>query len=270
MASESPKKRTIRLKENLLSSSYELCIERAVFFTEIYKNNENLTETIKKAKAIAHTLKNMTIFIRDDEMLVGHETGKNLGEKLALELYSYKSFTDKDILKQLGMRKSQPFYISDSDIERLTKIIPFWKGKSLFNDIIFQRMQDEKVLLRDDNTSATVPNIAVMTGTNEGHICMGYEKLLKLGYKGIIKEAEYYQKRLDIDNPEYDEIYAFYDAVKIYYQSAIEFALRYSILAQEMAKKDVNLKRREELKTVSECMRNISKNKAVYWKNLLP
>ena len=101
MTSESPTKRTIKLKENLLSSSYELCIERAEFFTEIYKNNENLPEIIKKAKAIAHTLKSMTIFIRDDEMLVGHETSKNLGEKLAFELYSYKSFTDKEILKQL-------------------------------------------------------------------------------------------------------------------------------------------------------------------------
>ena len=260
MASESPTKRTIKLKENLLSSSYELCIERAVFFTEIYKDNENLPETIKKAKAIAHTLKNMTIFIRDDEMLVGHETGKNLGEKLALELYSYKSFTDKDILKQLGIRKLQPFYILDSDIEKLTKIIPFWKGKSLFNDIIFQRMQDEKLILRDDNTAASVPNIAVMTGTNEGHICMGYEKLMKLGYIGIINEAEAYQKGLDPDNPEYNEIYAFYDAVKIYYQSAIEFALRYSILAQEMAKKEVNPKRREELRVIAECMLNISRN----------
>ena len=49
MASEAPIKRTIKLKENLLSSNYEICIERAEFFTEIYNANEILPEIIKKA-----------------------------------------------------------------------------------------------------------------------------------------------------------------------------------------------------------------------------
>jgi len=97
LASKALIKRTIKLKDNLLSSPYDLCIERLRFFTESYKINENDPEIIKKAKAIAHTLKNMTIFIRDDELLVGNETSKNLGEKLAFELHSFRGFTDKTL-----------------------------------------------------------------------------------------------------------------------------------------------------------------------------
>ena len=96
----------------------------------------------------------------------------------------------------------------------------------------------EGLLLRDDNTAASAPNIAVMTGTNEGHLCAGYEKLLKLGYSGIIKEAEYFQKKLEQDDPDFKEKFVFYDAVKIYYHAAKEFALRYSQLALEMAKEE--------------------------------
>ena len=260
MVSEAQIKRTLKLKENLLSSSNNLCIERAKFFTEIYKNNKDVSEIIKKARAISHTLKNMTIFIRDDELLIGNETSKNLGEKLAFELHSFRGFTEKETLKQLRTRKPQPFVISDADIEKLIEIIPFWKGKSLYGDIIYRRMQDEKILLRDDNTAASAPNIAVMTGTNEGHLCAGYEKLLKLGYTGIIEEASYFQEKLDLSDPEYHEKYNFYEAVKIYYESTIKFALRYSDLALEMVKKEKRHNRKNELSAIAECMKNISKN----------
>jgi formate C-acetyltransferase len=259
LVSNAPIKRTIKLKDNLLSSSYNLCLERLKFFTEAYKSNENELEVIKKAKAIAHTLKNMTIFIRDNELLVGNETSKNLGEKLTFELHSFKGFTDRESLRELGKRKPQPFHISDDEIENLMQIIPYWKGKSLYGDIIYNRMQEEKILLRDNNTAASAPNIAVMTGTNEGHICAGYEKLLKLGYSGIIKEAEYYQKKLAQEDPEFKEKFAFYDAVKIYYNAAIEFTIRYAELAHQMAKKENDFQRKSELISIAECMDTLSK-----------
>ncbi|MCK4383936.1 MAG: hypothetical protein KAW66_11625, partial [Candidatus Lokiarchaeota archaeon] len=66
--------RTSKLKDNLLSSKYELCIERMRYFTEIYKKYPDDPEIIKRAKSVAHTLNNMTIFIRNDELLVGNET----------------------------------------------------------------------------------------------------------------------------------------------------------------------------------------------------
>ena len=50
--------RTTKLKENLLSSKYELCIERMRYFTEIYEKYPDDPEIIKRAKAVAHTLKN--------------------------------------------------------------------------------------------------------------------------------------------------------------------------------------------------------------------
>ena len=42
--------RTTKLKENLLSSKYELCVERMRFFTEIYKKYPDKPEIIKRAK----------------------------------------------------------------------------------------------------------------------------------------------------------------------------------------------------------------------------
>ena len=183
MISEQPVKRTVKLKNNLLSSKYELCIERMRFFTEIYKKYPNDPEIIKRAKAVAHTLRNMRIFIREDELLVGNETSKNLGEKINLDLQRYDNSLDKRITyKKLRRRKLQPFYIEEEEIDEILELIPFWKGKSLIGDKINHRMLEEGLITAEGKIASLAPNISIQIGTTEGHLCAGYEKLLKKGY----------------------------------------------------------------------------------------
>ncbi len=127
MDSKSSVKRTLRLKDELLSSKYELCIERARSFTEVYRRLESSPQIIKKAEAIVQTLRDMSIFIRKDEMLVGNETSKNLGEKMPLDLYSFQAFINPEKLRKLAKRPLQPFYIDEEDILELQSILPYWK-----------------------------------------------------------------------------------------------------------------------------------------------
>ncbi len=254
-------KRTLKLKENLLTSPYELCIERFRFFTEIYKNNEDESEIIKKAKAIAHTLRNMTIFIRDDELLVGNETSKNLGEKLSINLIRF----DKNLRKRIGYRllkkrKLQPFIIEDKDIDELLELIPFWNGKALFGNRINERLIGEKLITGSSMLSSIAPNVAIQRGTTEGHLGMGYEKLLKLGFKGIIKESESFRNKLNKEDHLYQEKYNFYEAVKIYYEGAIEFAGRFSKLSQNEALMEKDEQRKKELELISEMLDKFTEN----------
>ncbi len=247
--------RTRRLKKNLLSSKYELCIERAKSFTEVYKKFPDDPEIIKNAKAVSHTLNHMTIFIREDELLVGNETSKNLGEKINLDLHSYDgSFNKRSGIKKYTRRKLQPFFMEENDINELLEIIPFWKGKALYSNIIPQRILDEKLITGDNRIALAVPNIAIVSGTNEGHICVGYEKLLKLGYKGILKEAESYQSKIKIDDLNYEEKFNFYEAIKILYTAAIEFSRRYSKLVYKKASDEKNEKKKKELEIIGRMM----------------
>jgi len=253
-------RRTVRLKNNLLSSKYELCIERTKFFTEIYKKFPDDPEIIKKAKAIAHTLNKMTIFIREDELLVGNETSKNLGEKVNLDLFSYDGTLNKrSKIKQYGKRKLQPFFMEEDEIEELLELIPFWEGKALYSDIISQRLLDEKIITGGSRIALTAPNIAIVNGTNEGHICAGYEKLLKLGYIGILKEVESFQSQLKPGDLDYQEKFNFYEAVKIIYTSAIQFARRFSELAYKEASNNMNNQRKKELEIIGDMMEKFTK-----------
>ncbi len=263
MISDKNLRRTLRLKNNLLSSKYELCIERIKYFTEVYKKFPNDPEIIKRAKAIAHTLRNMTIFIREDELLVGNETSKNLGEKINLDLYRYDGTLDKrNSIQKYGKRKLQPFFMEENEIDELLEIIPFWKGKALYSEIISQKLYKEQLITGLDRIGTAAPNIAIVNGTNEGHICVGYEKLLKKGYIGIIKEAESYQSKLSKDDYDYQDKFNFYEAVKICYDAAIHFSRRYSELAYKMALKEKKEQRKKELENIGAMMEKFTKGTA--------
>jgi pyruvate formate-lyase/glycerol dehydratase family glycyl radical enzyme len=258
MITESVMRRTLTLKDELLSSKYELCIERIRYYTQAYKIHDKEPEVIKRALALAHTLEHMTIYIRDSELLVGNETSKNLGEKINLDLLRYpNNFDKKSTFKKFEKRKLQPFYINENEIEELLDITPFWQGKALIADRINTRLVNEGYISAEGTISSLAPNISIHIGTTEGHVSAGYGKLLKLGYKGILEEAKNYQSSLDKNNADYREKHNFYEAVKIYYQAAIDFSKKFALLASEKSKTEVNEMRKHELLQISEMMDNL-------------
>ncbi|MFX1588976.1 MAG: pyruvate formate lyase family protein, partial [Promethearchaeota archaeon] len=251
--------RILRLKDNLLSSKYELCIERMRLFTEIYKRHPNDPEIIKRAKAIAYTLRNMTIFIREDELLVGNETSKNLGEKVNLDLQKYDNSLEKRITyKKLKRRPLQPFFIEEKDIDELIEILPYWKDKSLIGSRIMKKLLEKGYITGEGLIDSLAPNIAIHIGATEGHLCAGYEKLLKLGYQGIVNEAEKYQKQLDENDSDFQKKHDFFEAVKIYYEAAIDFSCRYSDLAFSKAEKENDNRRKNELEIIGNMMKKFT------------
>jgi len=256
MGAEKVVKRTLRLKGNLLSSRYEICIERMRYFTEAYQKYSKDPENIKRAKAVVHTLQNMTIFIREDERLVGNETSKNLGEKVNLDLQRFNNnLENRSTYEALSQRTPQPFFISDREVDELMEeIIPFWQGKSLVGDIIHQKLIEKKLVTGNSILEALAPNIAIQLGTTEGHLSAGYEKLLQSGYTGILEEADAFQKNLKQHDPEFQEKYDFYEAVKILYRAAIQFSGRFSDLARDLAANEPREQRKNELVAISKMM----------------
>jgi hypothetical protein len=74
--------RIMRLRERLLSSSWEIDLERARFYTRVWKKMEGAPPAMRAAQALKETFQNMTIRIEDDELLVGVKTAKNFAGSL--------------------------------------------------------------------------------------------------------------------------------------------------------------------------------------------
>lgn len=122
--------RIARMKEKLLTSPYEICMARARYFTEVYKENEGLNPNLRDALALQRTLQKQKIFIYADEYLAGSKTEKFLAPPLSIDR--------GDFLRSLQFEmnilhlKQNPFLISKEDKKLFKKVIyPYWNGKTL-------------------------------------------------------------------------------------------------------------------------------------------
>ncbi|MHA2000080.1 MAG: pyruvate formate lyase family protein, partial [Promethearchaeota archaeon] len=115
-------------KEELLNADLWLCMERAKFYTESYKETENEPPPLRVAKAIKHTFENMTVRISPHELLVGNRSSHLIAPPFAAERGDF-SFLFKYRLPEL---KKFGYHISKEHQHLLFKeIIPYWKGKTV-------------------------------------------------------------------------------------------------------------------------------------------
>src|SRR5512139_3511474 len=66
----------VALRENLLDAMPSVCVERARLLTEAYKQYGYLPPVLLRARALAHVLENMTIYIQPGELIVGNQASR--------------------------------------------------------------------------------------------------------------------------------------------------------------------------------------------------
>ena len=74
--------RVERLRQRIVQAPQEVCIERARYFTESMALNWEKPALTRMSLAFEHVLKNMSVIIRDDEIIVGCRTSKLKGAPL--------------------------------------------------------------------------------------------------------------------------------------------------------------------------------------------
>jgi formate C-acetyltransferase len=86
-----------------------------------------------------------------------------------------------------------------------------------------------------------------------GHIAVNYEKVLKIGYRGIIKEIANTMIEADKNDPEYIKKEQFYKAAIISCNAAANFSIRYAEKAKELAAMETGDRKEELLKIAEVC-----------------
>ena len=61
------------LRQDLLETTPRVCVERARLVTEAYRENEADPIVLRRAKAFAHTLDHMSVYIQDGDLIVGNQ-----------------------------------------------------------------------------------------------------------------------------------------------------------------------------------------------------
>ncbi|KHK01733.1 glycyl radical protein [Desulfovibrio sp. TomC] len=234
-----PTPRVEAIRERFISLTPEICVERAQYITESYKETEDQPIHIRRAKALEKILGQMTIFIQPDEIIVGNQCTKPRAAPVFPE-FSCKWLEDE--LDRLEKRTGDVFLISEAKKATLRALFPYWNGKTT-NELATALMPQ---------AAKEAQKYGVFTVGNYyfngvGHISVDYAKVLDKGLDGIIAEARSELAGLDMTNPEHLAKITFLDAVIIANQAVIAFAKRFSDLAAGMAAKEADPTRKAEL-----------------------
>ena len=246
--------RVERLRERIIDAPREACVERARYLTQSMAANWRLHPLTRMSMALEHILQNMSVAIRDDELIVGCRTSKLNGAPLFPE---NKSKWIEGDLEAFGQRVLQEVLITEEEQRELKQdILPFWSGRTV-EDRLEELLPPDVAKDMDKYIFTMVLEITY----GIGHFTMNHPKVLKLGLSGIIAEAE---ERYNALTPEerLGDKGLFYDALIRSLRATILFANRYADLAASLAERETDPQRAEELRTIARVCRRVPEHPA--------
>ena len=175
--------RVQRLRQRTVDAPREVCIERARYLTQSMAANWHLHPLTRISMALEHILENMSVAIRDDELIVGCRTSKPKGAPLFPE---NKWMWIEGDLEGFGQRALQSVQITEGEQRELKQdILPFWRGRAV-EDRLEERLPPDVAEDMDKYVFAMVLEITY----GIGHFTMNHPRVLRRGLSGITAEAE--------------------------------------------------------------------------------
>lgn len=233
-------KRISSLRELTFSSSRYLSVDQARIITRIYQENETSSVSLKRARALAASLREMPISLDPQELFVGNRTP---------EIRAGVVFPEAGIswiareLETLPTRPQDPFQVREEDKKIfLEEIEPYWSGITL-EDHIYREFGEElsaieKVVKINQKDHA------------QGHICPHVELWLSLGPTGLL---EITRKAREKALPHQAD---FYDSTCLVLEGAMDFIRRYASLAASKAAEEEDSEVQENLREIRDiCLR---------------
>ncbi|MEN8226875.1 MAG: glycyl radical protein [Bacteroidota bacterium] len=231
------------LREKVLSSRPSVCTERARFYTQVYRDNEEQPVIIKRALALEKTLNEMTIYIDKGELIVGNQSSQHRAAPIFPE-YAVDWLPEE--MDELDKRPGDAFFITEDHKKELIEIAKWWKGKVLWDRGRAIMSQE----LRDLQDSAIIKATGNLT-SGDAHIAVDFYKILSVGLGGYLEEIrEVHQqvRRFEQEGVKKDH---FYRALTISIEAFQTFIHRYRDLAFSLINKEQEKERAEELRLIA-------------------
>lgn len=227
-----------------------VCTERSTHYTQAYQANLARPLPIRRALALAHHLKERTIWIKHDELIVGNQASKVRGAPLFPE-YTV-GWIEKEI-DDLADRPGAGFAVTEADKVAIHAMTPFWRGQTV-QDRCYGMFTDEQKGLLESGIIKAEGNMT----SGDAHLAVNYEEVLTKGLDGV--KARVAERRARIDLSDWADLQKeqFLQAVAITLDAVSDHALRFAALAREMAETETRAERRAELLTMAANCEHIS------------
>ena len=241
------KARIDRLKEQLRSTPAEVDFERVRIMQEVYEDTVGYQQIIRRAKFMATLLERKAIYI-DDNLFVGSMASTVNG------IYTYPEWNVDWMKEEHTIEKSK----TPEDRKANEWALDYWEKRSLKPRTleIFEKRYGFDP--RPSYESGFVISFFDWPG---GGGNLDYPRVYRNGLASMIKEVEEREMALDMRLPNADKFY-FYEASLIVMRAIIRLANRYAELAGEMAAKETNPVRKQELLDIAEVCERVPEHPA--------
>lgn len=235
--------RVRRLRRQSLDAVPTLSAERGRLMTEFYRQNHGLVSIpVQRALSFKYLMEQKTICILPEELIVGEKGPAPKAAPGFPELCCH-SLEDLEIL---DTRPKIPFKVDESTRKTYAdEIIPFWAGRSM-RERIFQEMSPDWI---------EAYHAGIFTEFMEqrapGHTVLD-DKIYRLGMEDFRRQIAAALAGLDFLNDR--EAYAKQEELKamdLCAQAIVLFARRYAELARNLARNEIDPRRRAELETIA-------------------
>ncbi|MBE7554897.1 MAG: glycyl radical protein [Anaerolineales bacterium] len=243
--------RVYRLREELIHTTPSLCAERGLLVTEAYEKYQADPPVLRRARALAHTLANMSIYIAPGEVIVGNQASAPRAAPLFPEYLV--DFLAAEI-DEFPHRRADVFTVSpEVKAHILNTIVPSWHGKTL-NDRVMAIMPEDVAGAQKAGVISGRGNIT----SGDGHIILNLEKVLAVGLEGIIAEAEAALTGLSPYEAANFKRRPFLQGAIITLRATIDYAHRYAAEAERQAVlPNTSPERRAELEKIAAACRQV-------------
>lgn len=255
--------RTERIKKYILGYKPEICLERGRIYTEEYFSDPSLPIIIRRANSFRRFLEEMTLYIGDDDLLLGNTASKPLAASLFPE---YAVDWIEQELDTFGSRESQRFIVPEGARDEILKMCETWNGYTHFDRVDYHLKSTIGEFLMGpgaDGKGHQHPSInqtmSIEHNQNgDGHIIPDYAGLLDTGFEPVIEKAKTALELLDDEDPEYFEKKEFLESVVICLDAAIDYAARLAELAEQKIQNEImTTERKKELQRAADALRKV-------------
>lgn len=245
-----------RLRQKVITADNYICLERARIVTRCHRETEGENILAQRAKMFDEILKGISVYILDDELVAGHQAGKQRSAPL------FPEFAVEWIKQEIDTfeTRQQDNFIVPGEVQRefIEEIYPYWKGRTL-SDRLFSYLTEE---IRLQRYVATVFSVGLHEDGGLGHVALDYEKVIKYGLEGIKTEILEKLDELKIWKTADYRKKLFYESCVTMCDSVIAFSRRYASKAEEMAQREKDPRRKEELHQIARNCERVPANPA--------
>ncbi|MCU0604798.1 MAG: formate C-acetyltransferase/glycerol dehydratase family glycyl radical enzyme, partial [Desulfobacterales bacterium] len=238
-----------RLRQESISATPAISIERALLVTEFYKENAGKHSTpMLRALNFKHLCARKTIFIGPDELIVGERGPRPKAVPTFPELTCHSA----EDLRILNSRLMTSYRISEEDIRTYEReVIPYWQGRSMreriFNDLPAEWRRAYEAGLFTEFMEQRAPGHTALDGTIYRQGMLDFKREIAAQLAGL----NY------LDDPRAADRAEELKAMDAACDAAILFAERHAGLAEELASREADPRRRAELERIAAVCRRV-------------